>query len=78
MIVILHKYDEIIHKRIWMYSSTNTTAYLGIFKSMTKYDESYLHKNEYDKVVFCRTNPLPRYELWSPEIECQCATNELR
>ena len=33
----------------------NMTVYSNIFKSMTKYDESYLDGYEYDKgVLFCR------------------------
>ena len=41
----------------------NTMAYSNIFKSITKYDESYLDNYEYDKgVIFCRTFYLLLFE----------------
>ena len=51
-------YDN-VYKRIDVLVSTNTMAYSSNFKSMTKYDESYLEDYECDKgLVFCRTNVL--------------------
>ena len=50
---------------ITIFGRTHKYEYDGVlvsFKSMTKYDESYLHKNEYDKVVvFCRTKAVSQF-----------------
>ena len=62
MIVFLHKYDKIIHELFGRTRKYKYIAYLGIFKTMTKYDKSYLHKNEYDKfVIFCRTKAVSQF-----------------
>ena len=41
MIVFLHKYDEIIHNRIWTYSLVRTREYEydGLFGNFQKYDK---------------------------------------